>query len=193
MTRTSPGSMGAAEAGPMIANRHAAMTKCAGPLVAIAFPSGPSRRLLFPVRPRYFRRADNRTAENTAETSNPLVGTWKLEAFQIEFENHERQDAYDQPCGSLIITPDGRMLAIVADNGRQLNDPSSSLFDRMMAYSGPCHVSDDCFTTDVDVAWHPSWLGTKQTRYFKIEGDMLSIITPPGSIRSTPAGPFAAS
>ena len=36
------------------------------------------------------------------------------------------------------------------------------------------------FTTDVDVAWHPSWLGTKQTRYFKIEGDMLSIITPPG-------------
>jgi len=36
-----------------------------------------------------------------AETSNPLVGTWKLEAFQIEFENHERQDAYDKPCGSL--------------------------------------------------------------------------------------------
>lgn len=73
------------------------------------------------------------------------------------------------------------MLAIVADNGRQPNDPPSSLFDRIMAYSGPCHVQgDDCFTTDVDVAWHPSWLGTKQTRYFKIEGDMLSIITPPG-------------
>ena len=116
-----------------------------------------------------------------AETSNSLVGTWKLEAFQIEFENHERQDAYDKPCGSLIITPDGRTLAIVADNGRQLNDHPSSLFDRMMAYSGPCHVQGDgSFTTDVDVAWHPSWLGTKQTRYFKIEGDMLSIITPPG-------------
>ena len=48
------------------------------------------------------------------------------------------------------------MLAIVADNGRQLNDPPSSLFDRMMAYSGPCHVQGDgSFTTDVDVAWHP--------------------------------------
>jgi hypothetical protein len=116
-----------------------------------------------------------------AETSNSLVGTWKLEAFQIEFENQERQDAYDKPCGSLIIAPDGRMLAIVADNGRQPNDPSGSLFDRMMAYSGPCHIQgDDSFTTDVDVAWHPAWLGTKQTRYFKIEGDMLSIITAPG-------------
>ena len=115
-----------------------------------------------------------------AETSNPLVGTWKLVAFQVEFENHERQDAYDKPCGSLIITADGRMLTLLADNGRQPNDPPGSLFDRMMAYSGPCRVQgDDCFTTDVDVAWHPSWLGTKQTRYFKIEGDMLSIITAP--------------
>ena len=43
-----------------------------------------------------------------AETSNPLVGTWKLVAFQVEFENLERQDAYDKPCGSLIITADGR-------------------------------------------------------------------------------------
>jgi hypothetical protein len=58
-----------------------------------------------------------------AETSNPLVGTWKLVTFQIEFENHECQDAYDKPCGSLIITADGRMIGIVADNGRQLNDP----------------------------------------------------------------------
>ena len=116
-----------------------------------------------------------------AETSNPLVGTWKLVAFQVEFENHERQDAYDKPCGSLIITADGRMLALLADNARQLDDPPGSLFERMMAYSGPCRVEgDDCFTTDVDVAWHPSFLGTKQTRYFKIEGDMLSIITPPG-------------
>jgi hypothetical protein len=113
-----------------------------------------------------------------AETSNPLVGTWRLETAQVEFENHERQDAYDKPCGSLIITADGRMLAILADNGRQPNDPPGSLFDRMI-YSGPCHVQGDSFTTDVDVAWHPSWLGTKQTRYFKIEGDKLSIISAP--------------
>src|SRR5262245_51786158 len=99
------------------------------------------------------------------ETSNPLVGTWKLVAFQIEFEDNERQPVYSEPCGSLIITPDGRMLTVLADNARQLNDPPSSLFERMMAYSGRYRVQgDDCFIVDVDVAWHPSWLGTEQTR-----------------------------
>lgn len=49
-----------------------------------------------------------------------------------------------------------------------------------MAYSGRYRVQgDDCFITDVDVAWHPSWLGTEQTRYFKIERDTLWIITAP--------------
>jgi hypothetical protein len=38
----------------------------------------------------------------------------------------------------------------------------------MMAYSGPCHVRR-CLAPVVE-----------QTRYFKIEGDMLSIITAPG-------------
>ncbi len=114
------------------------------------------------------------------EAPNPLVGTWKLTAFQIEFENQERQAAYDQASGSLIMSPDGRMIAIVADNARQSSDPPNALFDRMMAYSGRYRLQgDDCFITDVDVAWHPSWLGTEQSRYFKVEGDTLSIITAP--------------
>jgi hypothetical protein len=121
------------------------------------------------------------------EVPNQLIGTWKLLAFQIEFENGERQDAYDQAAGSLIISADGHMSAIVADSARQPNDPPSSLFDRMMAYSGPCRIQgDDSFTTDVEVAWHPSWLGTEQTRYFKIERDRLSIITAPGQYPKYP-------
>lgn len=109
-----------------------------------------------------------------------MVGTWKLVAFQFEFEDGERRDAYADACGSLIITADGRMAAILADNARQLTDAPSSLFDRMMAYTGRYRVQgDDTFVVDVDVAWHPSWLGTEQTRYFKVEGDMLSIISAP--------------
>jgi hypothetical protein len=114
------------------------------------------------------------------EVSNPLIGTWKLLTFQIEFENQERQNVYDEACGSLIVSQDGRMSVIMADNTRQLNDPPSSLFDRMMAYSGRYRIQgDDSFTTDVEVAWHPSWLGTEQTRHFKIEGDMLWVISAP--------------
>jgi hypothetical protein len=31
--------------------------------------------------------------------------------------------------------------------------------------------------TIVDSAWQPSWLGTEQTRYFRLDGDMLSLIS----------------
>jgi len=51
----------------------------------------------------------------------------------------------------------------------------------MMAYAGRYHIEgDDVFVVDVDVSWHPSWLGSKQRRYFKIEGDMLWIVSAPG-------------
>jgi hypothetical protein len=31
--------------------------------------------------------------------------------------------------------------------------------------------------TTVDSAWHPSWLGTEQTGYFKHDGDALSLMS----------------
>jgi len=31
------------------------------------------------------------------------------------------------------------------------------------------------FVTAVDVAWHPSWLGTQQARNFALEGDVLYV------------------
>ena len=92
----------------------------------------------------------------------------------------DAKTAYSDACGSLIVTADGRMFAILADNARQLNDPPGSLFNRMMAYTGRYRIQgDDAFVVEVDVSWHPSWLGTEQTRYFKIERNMLWIISAP--------------
>jgi Lipocalin-like domain len=109
-----------------------------------------------------------------------LIGSWQLVAFEFEFENGQRQTAYDDGKGSLIITPDGRFVAILADNARTENDQSSVLFDRMMAYTGRYRLQgEDTVVVDVDVAWHPSWVGSKQTRHFTIKDGTLSIISPP--------------
>jgi Lipocalin-like domain len=109
-----------------------------------------------------------------------LIGTWKLKSFQFEFENKERENAYDKASGFLIIGSDGRFTAILADDARKRDDPEASLFQRMMAYSGSYRIQgDDTVVIDVDFAWHPSWLGSEQTRYFKIEGDTLSIVSAP--------------
>ena len=109
-----------------------------------------------------------------------LVGSWTLVAFEFEFEDGQRQAAYDDGKGSLIITPDCRFVAILADNARTENDQPSVRFDRMMAYTGRYRLQgDDTVVVDVDVAWHPSWVGSKQTRHFTIKDGMLSIISPP--------------
>jgi hypothetical protein len=49
----------------------------------------------------------------------------------------------------------------------------------MMAYSGRYRLRvDGCFTTIVDSAWYPAWIGTEQTNFFTLDGDTLSIISP---------------
>ena len=117
-----------------------------------------------------------------ASAPNPLIGTWKLVSFQFETEgSNERRDAYDgHPSGFIIITPDGRLMALLTAGDRARDAPRGSLFDRMMAYSGRYRLEGyDRFVVDVDVAWHPAWAGTEQTRFFKLDGDTLSIITAP--------------
>jgi hypothetical protein len=47
-------------------------------------------------------------------------------------------------------------------------------------YSGKVRVErPGRFVTDVDVAWHPSWLRTERSRNFSINGDILSVRTDP--------------
>jgi hypothetical protein len=84
---------------------------------------------------------------------------------------------YVDGTGSLIITAD-RFTAILCDNARKVSDPAPSLFEGMMAYTGRYQLQgNDTVVIDVDVAWHPSWQNTKQTRHFKIADDALSIIS----------------
>jgi hypothetical protein len=112
--------------------------------------------------------------------SHPLLGTWKLVSFQVVPEDGgERRDVYDaHPRGFLILT-DRRFTAVLTAGDQPREADSAALFDRMTAYSGVYRVEEDKIIVAVDVAWHPSWLGTEQTRFFKLDGDKLSIISAP--------------
>jgi hypothetical protein len=63
--------------------------------------------------------------------------------------------------------------------GQPRDADRATLFDCLMAYSGGYRVEADKIIVAVDIAWHPSWLGTEQTRFFKLNGDKLSIISAP--------------
>ena len=63
---------------------------------------------------------------------NPLVGVWKIIAFQFETDDaKERRDIYDQnPSGFLIITAEGRMMALVTAGERPSDASPDTLFGR---------------------------------------------------------------
>ncbi len=118
----------------------------------------------------------------SAAASDPLIGSWKLVSFQFVIEGtDERGNVYDEhPTGFLAFTADGRMLTILTASDRQQDADPGNLFASMMAYSGRYRLQDaDTLIINIDAAWHPSWVGTEQTRLFKLEADTLSIIAPP--------------
>ena len=114
------------------------------------------------------------------DTRNSLVGTWRLVSVKFELtDTGESMEMYGpEPLGYLILTAEGRFMVIETVRDRQLDADNASLFNSMMAYSGQCHVLDDNrFVINVDVAWHPAWMNTEQTRAFEIDGDLLSVST----------------
>jgi hypothetical protein len=114
---------------------------------------------------------------------NKLAGVWKMVSLQFEFaDTRECVDTYGaKPHGYLIITPDQRMMTIITSDGRvRPSDEAdeAALFRNMMAYSGEFRLEgDDQFITNVDIAWHPAWIGTEQARFFTLDGVTLSVVT----------------
>jgi Lipocalin-like domain len=111
---------------------------------------------------------------------NQLVGVWRIVSFQVEIEGVKKsQDVYDkQPSGFLILTDEGRMMALITAGERTKDASSAALFDCMTAYSGRYRLNDDRLVTIVDSAWHPAWIGTEQIRFVKLDGHTLSLSSP---------------
>lgn len=100
-------------------------------------------------------------------------------------DNGERIDPYGpHPDGVIVLTAQGRMAGIItpgAEAQRAITD-AATLLRNMLAYSGPYRIEGDKFVTNVDIAWHPSWIGTEQVRFFRVAGDRLTITTPPQTL-----------
>ena len=66
-----------------------------------------------------------------------------------------------------VLTGEGRKPAQTVEDRANLLD--------LTAYTGTYRVEGDKWITTVDVAWYPEWVGTEQTRYFKLDGDRLYV------------------
>lgn len=108
-----------------------------------------------------------------------LAGVWRLLDFKRTFsDNGETVDMMGpEPRGVLLLTESGRISVLVTSGARDAEAGPAALFASLMAYSGRCAVEGERFVTNVDVAWHPSWVGTEQVRFYELDGDELRIVT----------------
>jgi hypothetical protein len=119
------------------------------------------------------------TAEAVAaDDSAKIVGIWKLVSYEVEPQaTGQREPVLGKaPTGALIFTPEKRMTVVNTGEGRKApntDQDRADLFKSMVAYTGNYRVEGDKWITKVDVAANPAWVGTEQTRFFRVDGNRL--------------------
>ena len=125
------------------------------------------------------------TAHASAEdAATQLIGTWKLVSWLTRFDGGETVEPYGPNAkGRLVLTPDRRWIIILTAADRKPAksvEEKAALLDSVLAYSGVYTVEADKITTQVDVSSNEIYTGANQTqtRFFRIEGNTLTLRTP---------------
>ena len=85
------------------------------------------------------------------------------------------------PTGYAAFLPDGRVFFMLTGEARKpakTDRERADLLSTLVAYTGTYRLDGDKWTTSVEVAWNPEWVGTEQVRSFKLEGERLQVLTP---------------
>ena len=113
-----------------------------------------------------------------------LLGTWRMLSWKREIvATGDLIDALGpDPVGYINYGADGRFYAIVVSRDRArpatlppTNDEKLSLFNSMLAYAGTYTLDDEKAIHHVDASWNQAWTGTEQIRFYRLDGDHLSV------------------
>jgi hypothetical protein len=119
---------------------------------------------------------------------NPVLGTWKLKSFVRELTaTGERIHQFgEHPSGYLSYSADGRMYTIITSDNRirprdenPADEERVKLHRTMIAYAGTYTLENDKVTHHVDVSWNEVRTGGDEVRFYKLEGNILTITTAP--------------
>jgi hypothetical protein len=117
---------------------------------------------------------------------NALLGTWRLKSFvRQNIATGERRPALgEHPDGYLGYGPDGRMYALFVAGGRVVptgdqptDEERAQLHKSMIAYGGTYAIAGDRVDHHIDIAWNNARLGSDQVRFFRLDGDRLTLTT----------------
>lgn len=107
-----------------------------------------------------------------------LAGAWELVSFEsIAADGTRRPGAYDR--GQISYDASGRMSAQLmhssnkADHTPQTDEARATAYRRYLGYYGPFVVDEakGTVTHSVDGSSNPSWVGSRQVRYYDLTSD----------------------
>jgi hypothetical protein len=118
-----------------------------------------------------------------ADDRDKVVGTWKLISYEVEVQATGQKSPVmgEKPTGYATFTPEGRVFFVLTGEARKTaktDQERAELLNTLVAYSGTYTVEGEKWITNVEVAWNPEWVGTKQVRDFKLDGERLMVLTP---------------
>jgi hypothetical protein len=115
------------------------------------------------------------------DATRQLAGSWKLNSWTIQIVGENATEPFGpNPKGRAVFTPDGFSAFMIARPDRKpgtSDADSAALLKSLMVYTGKFTIDGDKLTTNVDLSWNEIFTGTAQVRFFKLEGDKLSIRT----------------
>lgn len=118
------------------------------------------------------------------DIAEQLAGTWKLISLSVRFNGGDAVEPYGPtPKGRLVLTRDGHWIIILTASDRKpakTVDEKAALLDSLLAYSGRHTIDGDRITTRIEMSSNEIFSGANQdqTRFFKLEGDRLTLRTP---------------
>ncbi len=116
-----------------------------------------------------------------------LIGTWKqLSGTMVEEgSTSTRSNLSAAPNGFVNFSPDGRLILLSTDSARKkpagevpTAAEAEALYRSMIAYAGTYELEGNKVTYHLEATWNESWTGSRQVRFWHIDGDQLTITTP---------------
>lgn len=114
----------------------------------------------------------------TVIQTSQLIGTWKLiAATATSAAGAPIEQPYGPtPMGRLVLTAEGRMMAVLCDGRPSVPDGKKRAYS---SYCGNFRVEDNTLITIVDAAAIVERVGSQQRRKLTLRGDKLVLAPPP--------------
>jgi hypothetical protein len=116
-----------------------------------------------------------------------FIGTWKLVSVETRREDGSLHRKGTRT-GYIIYSADGYMSVSFMKEGRKVFaagdirggtvEEKVEAIDGYVSYCGKYEVVEDRVIHDIEVSLFPNWVGDRQERFYRFEGDALTLSTP---------------